>query len=55
MIPMNAAARRPADGDVVISDVMRYDARAVKPEHAGARSTHMFRMSIGIDRRRRTW
>ncbi len=50
---MNAAARRPADGEVDISDVRRYAARAVRPENAGASRTQMFRMSTGIARRRR--
>jgi len=52
---MNTAASRPADGDVLISEVMRYDANAVSPEKAGARRTQMFRMSTGIDRNRRIW
>jgi hypothetical protein len=52
---MNAAARRPAEGEVDISHVKRYIARAVKPEKAGASRTQMFRMSTGIVRKRRIW
>ena len=52
---MNAAASRPAEGDADISEVSRYIASAVRPENAGARRTQMFRMSTGIERKRRTW
>lgn len=52
---MNTAARRPADGDADISEVRRYDAYAVRPENAGARSTQMFRMSTGKLKNRRMW
>lgn len=52
---MNAAAKSPADGEADISEVRRYMANAVNPENPGARSTQMFRMSTGIERRRRTW
>ena len=55
VMPMKIAASRPADGEVVISDVIRYDANAVRPENPGARRTQMFRMSTGMDRNRRTW
>jgi len=51
VIPINAAARRPADGEADISEVRRYIARAVKPEKPGASRTHMFRISTGIERK----
>jgi hypothetical protein len=54
-MPMKAAARRPAEGDVTISEVNKYVAIAVRPENPGARSTHMFRISTGRDRNRRRW
>lgn len=50
---MNAAARRPAEGEVDISFVNRYVAKAVRPEKPGARSTQIFRISTGIARARR--
>ena len=52
-IPMKAAARRPAEGEVLISEVIRYDATAVSPENPGASRTQMFRMSTGKERSRR--
>lgn len=52
---MKMAARRPAEGDGVISLVKRYAAKAVKPENAGARRTQMFRISTGIVRALRAW
>ena len=54
-MPINAAASRPADGEALISEVMRYDATAVNPENPGARRTHMLRISTGIDNSRRMW
>jgi len=44
---MKIADKSPAEGDVDISDVKRYVANAVNPEHAGASNTHIFRMSTG--------
>lgn len=52
---MKAAARRPAEGEVVISLVRRYVEKAVRPEQAGARRTQMFRISTGTARARRAW
>jgi hypothetical protein len=52
---MNAAAKRPADGEEDISEVKRYIASAVRPENPGARRTQMFRMSTGRDKSRRMW
>ena len=52
---MNPAARRPAEGDGVISLVNRYIANDVRPEKAGASKTQMLRMSTGSVRKRRTW
>jgi hypothetical protein len=52
---MNAAARRPAEGDGDISDVKRYIAKAVNPENPGASKTQIFRISTGNVRNRRTW
>lgn len=52
---MKIAARRPAEGDVDISLVKRYVAKAVSPEKPGARSTQIFRISTGIVRARRAW
>jgi hypothetical protein len=54
-IPIKMAASKPAEGDVDISEVRRYMARAVKPEKPGARRTQIFLMSTGIERRRRIW
>ena len=51
---MKAAARSPAEGEVDISEVKRYAAKAVKPENPGASKTHMLRMSTGIASKRRT-
>ena len=50
---MKTAARRPAEGEVDISEVRRYAANAVRPENAGARRTQMLRISTGIERSRR--
>lgn len=54
-IPMNTAARRPADWDVVISLVKKYAESAVSPEKAGARRTQMFLISTGMVRKRSKW
>ena len=54
VMPMKVAANRPADGEVVISEVRRYIATAVNPEKAGASRTQMFRMSTGIESNRST-
>jgi len=54
-MPMKTAASNPADGEVVISDVRRYAANAVRPEHAGASRTQMFLISTGRERSRRRW
>jgi len=55
VIPIKAAAKRPAEGEVDISEVRRYIARAVSPEKPGASSTQTLRISTGIVRRRRMW
>jgi len=52
---MKIAARSPAEGDVDISFVKRYVAKAVRPENPGASSTQIFRMSTGIVRALRAW
>jgi hypothetical protein len=54
-MPMKTAASRPADGLVLISEVNRYAAKAVKPEKPGASSTQMLRMSTGNVSQRRAW
>jgi hypothetical protein len=55
VIPINAAANRPADGEDDISDVSKYMAKAVNPEKPGARRTQIFLMSTGRPNKRRTW
>lgn len=54
-IPINTAASRPAEGDVDISEVRRYAAKAVRPENAGASRTQMLRISTGMESSRRRW
>jgi hypothetical protein len=54
-MPMKAAARRPADGEVDISEVRRYVASDVRPENPGANKTQMLRISTGKVRKRRIW
>jgi len=54
-MPMNTAAKRPAEEDVVISLVRRYAETAVRPEKAGASRTQTLRMSTGIVKARRAW